>query len=682
MSDFLHMFNEYKTKKIALYGLGVETQKVLPWFEQAFQVVGLLDGYKEEGELYGHPILPFAEVLNQRVELIVVVARPGSCKAIAKRIGKACREKEIALMDIRGNNLLEEQRVTYDFKGVNGLAKSELLQKIEEHDVVSFDLFDTLIMRKTLFSTDVFEIVEGRLRQQGIEIKGFAGKRLECEKSLAKKGALALTEIYQYMIAQYCFEGISAKELADLEWAVDCELLVPRREMCELVSQVYRSGKEVYIVSDTFYTKEQLENLLDKLNVKVTDIFASCEFGTSKTQELYGYLKNCIGGRTCLHIGDDGVADVDCAVRFDLDACKIFSGLELLEAVGYMGMWDCIETLSDRIKVGMFVAAIFNSPFQFESEERKITVKTAQDIGYLFAAPVITDFVIWFDKMVQQYQCPNVWMGARDGYLLKRLYDYLKQEEASTYFMASRTAAIRAGMQSTDDIKYVADMNFTGSLEEQLAVRFGMEIEAAGKESLLDFQEEILDRSALLRQNYQRYISGIDMKEGGIAFFDFVAKGTTQLYLSKLVEQSLQGLYFLQLEEDYMKKYNLDINAFYSANEKDKSTIFEDYYILETVLTSPEPSVNEFDATGTPVFAKESRSKADLECVLEEQQGIYDYFVTFLNLCPDVSNIENKRLDELLLGLIHKLEVTERNFLNLKVEDPFFNRNTELKVLL
>jgi predicted HAD superfamily hydrolase len=262
--------------------------------------------------------------------------------------------------------------------------------------------------------------------------------------------------------------------------------------MCELVSQIYRSGKEVYIVSDTYYTKEQLENLLDKFKVKVTDIFASCEFETSKTQELYSHLKNCIGGRTCLHIGDDGMADVDCAVRFGLDACKIFSGLELLEAAGYMGMWDCIESLSDRIKVGMFVATIFNSPFQFEAEERKIAVKTAQDIGYLFAAPVITDFVIWFEQMVQQYKLTNVWMGARDGYLLKRLYDYLKQEEASTYFMTSRTAAIRAGMQSTDDIKYVADMNFTGSLEKQLAVRFGMEIEATGKDSLLDFQEEIL----------------------------------------------------------------------------------------------------------------------------------------------------------------------------------------------
>lgn len=682
MSDFLQLFFEYKTKKIALYGLGVETQKVLPQLEQAFQVIGLLDGYKEEGELYGHPILPFAEVVRQQVELIVVVARPGSCKAIAKRIGKVCREKQIALMDIRGNNLLEEKKVIYDFKGMKGYTKAELLQKIEEYDVVSFDLFDTLVMRNTLFPTDVYEILEGRLKQQGVAIEGFAGKRLECEKHLAKTGSLTLTQIYQYMLKEYSVKGVSAETLADMEWSVDLDLLVPRTEMCELASQIYRSGKEVYIVSDTYYTKEQLGYLLNKFDVKVTDIFASCEFGTSKTQELFGCLRECLGQRSYLHVGDDSVADVECAERFGLATYKICSGAELLEAVGYMGMWESVETLADRIKLGMFVAKVFNSPFQFETEECRIEVSTAHDIGYVFAAPIITDFVIWFDKMVQKYQLINVWMGARDGYLLKKLYDYLKEGEASTYFLTSRTAAIRAGMESKEDICYVADMNFTGSLEKQLMVRFGIETEAVGKESILDFSEEILERSSMVRRNYQSYIEGLNIQDGGIAFFDFVAKGTTQLYLSKLIKQSLQGLYFLQLEEGYMKKYGLDIDAFYSADEKDKSTIFEDYYILETILTSPEPSVNEFDADGKPIFATETRHKEDLECVLEEQQGIYDYFVTFMNLCPDVSSVENKRLDELMLGLLHKLDLREKRFLNLKVEDPFFNRNTEMADLV
>ena len=682
MSDLLQLFNEYKTKKIALYGLGVETQKVLPQFEQDFQVIGLLDGYKEDGELYGHPIIPLTEAADQKVALIVVVARPGSCKAIAKRIGKMCRENEIALMDIRGKNLLEEQKVTYDLKNVDGISKADLLQCAERHEVITFDLFDTVIMRNTLFSTDVFEIVDGRLKKQGILIEGFAGKRLECEKHLAKGCSLPLVKIYQYMIDKYHMDGISADRLAELEWEVDCELLVPREEMCEIVSQIYQSGKEVYIVSDTYYTRDQLRNLMSSFGIVTTDIFASCEFGTSKTQQLYACLKEQIGDKKCLHIGDDSTADVEYATKFGLDICKIYSGIELLEAVGYMGMWDCVDTLTDHIKLGMFIAKVFNSPFQFEDMERRITVSNAYDIGYLFAAPMITDFVIWFEKMVQKYHIPNVWMGARDGYLLKKLYDYLQEDDVSVYFLTSRTAAIRAGMENEDDIQYVTDMKFAGDLKEQLAVRFGVEADPEEEAVVADYKEVIMERATQLRKNYQSYIEGLNIKEGSIAFFDFVAKGSTQLYLKRLVGQNMKGLYFLQLEEKYMKKYGLDIEAFYTSEEKDGSTIFEDYYILETILTSPEPSVNEFDSHGSPVFAEETRGREDLECVLEEQRGIYEYFVTFLKLCPDVSNVENKKLDELLLGLIHKLGVTERTFLDLKVEDPFFNRNTEITDLL
>lgn len=40
-------------------------------------------------------------------------------------------------------------------------------------DVLSIDLFDTLIMRKTLYPTDVIEIVECKLKERGIHIENF-----------------------------------------------------------------------------------------------------------------------------------------------------------------------------------------------------------------------------------------------------------------------------------------------------------------------------------------------------------------------------------------------------------------------------------------------------------------------------------------------------------------------------
>lgn len=681
MSELLQLFKEFQGRKIAIYGLSTETEKVLPELTKNFEIIGLLDGYKEDGEIYGLSIIPFSEVLNRKAELIIVVARPGSCKAIAKRIGKMCLEYRITLLDIRGKNLLETQKIVYDFKGVEGTLKQELWNEINQHEIITFDLFDTLIMRNTLFPTDVYEIVDGRLKEQGIEIEGFAGKRLESEKYLAKQGSLPLIEIYKYMIEKYHISGISAEKLANMEWEADNDLLLPRIEMCEIVTQLYRQGKEVYIISDTYYTKEQLQYLMKAFGNNVTDIFASCEYGVGKTQGLYDCLKERIGEKSCVHIGDDSIADIECAKKFGLDTLKIYSGMELLESVGYMGMWEYVESLADRIKIGMFVAKIFNSPFQFE-ETRTIEIAKAYDIGYLFAAPVITDFMIWFEKKVHEYKFQNVWMGARDGYLLKKLYDYLKGKEMSTYFFTSRTATIRAGIENEEDIRYVTSMKFSGSLKEQLYVRLGIESDATDEYDLMDYKDIILNRSKLLQKNYKQYICNLDIKDSDIAFFDFVAKGTTQVFLRRFVEKKIKGLYFLQLEEDYMRKYGLDIDAFYTQTERNSSTIFEDYYILETILTSPDPSINEFDFNGKPVYADETRSERDLECVLNEQEGIFEYFVTFIKLCPKMLLVPNKKLDEILLGLIHKLDVIEKGFLDMRVEDPFFNRNTEITDLL
>lgn len=689
MSDLLEMFHQYKNNKIAIYGLGTETERVLTEIDQEFQIVGLLDGYKETGMLYGKPIIPFKEAVEAGVKLILVVARPGSCKAIAKRIGTICKENQIDLFDVRGKDLCDIKKVTYDFQNIDGITKEHMRQLVNESDVVSIDLFDTLIMRQILFPTDIFELVDYGIREKGIIIEEFCKKRLESEKYLAQFGAPTLIDIYTYMFEKYAIREITPEALAELEWSIDYELVLPRQELCDFLADEYNMGKDIYIVSDTYYSKSQLIDLLKKCNISAyTDIFASCEYKTGKTGQLFEILKDKIEGKSCLHIGDDIVADVENAKMHGINTCRIYSGLELLEHAGYLGLWDSIDELANRIKVGMFVSKIFNSPFQFETEERRISVKNAYDIGYLFFAPMISDFVLWYAEQIRKYELKNIWSCARDGYLIQKMYNELHGDIPSVYFLTSRTAAIRAGVENIEDIEYVSEMKFSGTIEEQLAERFGIynhsKADAAGKmkESLLDYSSEILDRALKCRENYKLYIDGLDVKEGDIAFFDFVAKGTSQMYVERLVKNHLKGLYFLQLEEEHMRKRGLDIISFYTQEEKDSSAIFDNYYILETILTSPMPSVKEFDEQGNPCYAEETRKKEDIICFQDTQAGIFDYFKTYLRICPKESMKIDKKIDELFLVLIHGISILDDNFRRLEVEDPFFNRKTDVVDLI
>lgn len=683
MAELSNLFQKYR--KIAIYGLGNETERVLGELGTGVKVVGLLDGYKEAGELYGVPIIPIEKAIQEGVQLILVAARPGSCKAIAQRIGKICMEHRIELRDVRGKDLCNPQKVTYDFKGINGITREQLWQAIDKNEVISVDLFDTLIMRQVLFVTDVFEIVDRRLREKGVKIADFCGRRLESEKHLAKKKQATLEEIYAYMIAEYQIQGVQATQLAKLEWSVDRELLIPRREVCKLMEEAQSQGKKIYIVSDSYYTKKQLIEILNKYNITFyTEIFASCEYGTGKTQNLFQIVREKLERESWLHIGDDLVADVEGARRNQLEICQVYSAADLLEMAGYLGVWNSADTVWNRIKIGMFIAELFNSPFQFEDKERKISVRQSYDLGYLFFAPMITDFVLWFEEQIEKYKIKNIWFGARDGYLIKKLYDSLEENRESTYLLTSRTAAIRAGMEDEEDIRYVAEMKFSGSVREQLRERFGIQIiEAAGAdpvEDVLQYTGAILENAQIKRENYKKYIQTLKIKDEKeqIAFFDFVAKGTTQMYLSRLVPNHIKGFYFLRLEEEQMSDKQLDIVPFYSDQEKESSAIFDDYYILETMLTAPEPSILEFDENGGAIYAKETRKQQDIRCFMEAQRGIVDYFQTYLRLCPREIRVGDKIIDEAFLRLIHGVEILDPQFLELNVEDPFFNRMTKI----
>ena len=82
--------------------------------------------------------------------------------------GKLCKEHGVRLIDIRGNDLLIEKKVVYDFNKIEGYTKADLIARINKVEVVSFDLFDTLVIRSVISINDIFEILESRLKDKWI----------------------------------------------------------------------------------------------------------------------------------------------------------------------------------------------------------------------------------------------------------------------------------------------------------------------------------------------------------------------------------------------------------------------------------------------------------------------------------------------------------------------------------
>ena len=679
-----------KKNKIVLYGLSSETERVINEWNGKINVIGLLDGFMSSGDQFGYPILDINDVVKLENIIIIVVARPGSCRSIAKRIGDLCRENNVELFDIRGKDLLADTRVVYDFTAAQGYTRQDLLSAIENAKVVSFDLFDTLAIRNISSFEGVLKLVDARFREKGINIPNFVNKRLKTEKELSFDNAPKLGEIYSEVLKDVGEFSFSADELAGIEFEVDKNLIEERRDVVDLLNELVKKNKLIYITSDSYYTKEQISQILERIGVaSVTDVLISCEYGTSKTGNLFEELKAVSGEADILHVGDDIVADIESAERHGINTFQIYSAAELLELVGGLKLSETENSLSDQIKVGMFVANLFNSPFQFEDDEKRIHAEDAKDVGYLFCAPMIMDFTKWFEEESKDAGNTNRWLCARDGYLLKRLYEIMFPSQKAEYFYTSRISAIRAGVESIADIEYVDGMKFSGECEENLKVRFGISADVLdtadidnGQEGLLKYSKAILDNLKSKKENNLKYIDKLDVEDGSISLFDFVAKGTCQMYIQRLTQNPIKGLYFLQLDPEFMKDKNLDIKPFYTDMECDSSAIFDNYYILETLLTSPEASVDEFDEEGNPVFAKETRTDKDIACFMRAQDGIIEYVKKYISICPVSENSINKKLDEIFLTLVHNVEIRDKDFLSLTVEDPFFNRMTDITDVL
>lgn len=672
--EWREFIRQHEMKTVAVYGLGTETERFLKEYGKDVHVAGLLDGFKETGNLYGYPVIPLQSVTEHGVRMIIVVARPGSCKAIEKRIGNFCRENKIELYDVRGKNLLIKNKLSYHFDSVKGGTRQELLDKIDAAEVVSFNLFDTLIMRKVVSYTDIFELLEEELKNEGIYIPDFARLRLFTEKELSRRMAPTLEEIYEELLRCAGGSFLSASELAQMEWKLDESTMLERTAVCEIFRDTVSSGKKVYITTDSYYRRKQLQSLMERFHLEgFQKLIVSCEYKTAKTKNLFEVLLGCAGTKKILHIGNDETADIEKAALYGMDTFRIYSGEDLYDEVGGFGAEQWVMSLSDKIKKGLFISRMFENPFQFEEAEQKIKVSDAYDVGFLYCAPMMTDFITWLKKKVMEQDIGQILFCARDGYLVGRLYRRADKATKSVYFLSSRIAAIRAGMENEEDIAYVDSMKYSGTEEENLKVRFGI---VKGKR---DRNSEILHNAEQKRKNYHRYIEKLPIESEVTAMFDFVAKGTTQLYLSKLFRQHLKGFYFLRLEPEFMEGKGLDIEAFYSDSERNSSVIFDNYYILETMLTSPYPSTVGFDDEGNPDYAEETRSREDIDCIARAQRGIDDYFTEYIRLLPENHWKENKRLCEVFLTLVNHTKIVDEQFLSLTIEDSFFGRMTDIR---
>lgn len=693
-------FSKYKGKRIVLYGISKSTKIILENCK-GYNFVGLLDGYQTDGNIYGKNIISIDEISKLKVDAIIIVARISSAKIIYRRINSFCLKNNINLYDMNGTNFENESKFIIDNNEYFNVSEIHLKDEIDSHQIISFDIFDTLIMRKVLYPSDIFELVQQNI-SRNIKYKfDFVKNRVLAEKQLLENGNPTYDMIYDKLQSNM---GISNEEknfLKNLEFEIEKKYIVQRKKTVEIFQYAISKGKEVYLVSDMYFEKIRLEEILINNDIKgYTELIVSCEHGTSKTEKLFEKLNEYIENKSCLHIGDNTEADFHSARKNNIDAFEIFSAVEMLEISSYKEILNMAESLNQRCMIGLFIERAFNNPFSLNKTKGVLNVNDVYLFGYLFIAPLISEFMKWLVNEIKNNEFSDILFLARDGFIIEQLYQKviekfsLNDVPKSTYFLTSRIMCTASAIYGETDILEVSKIAFNGSPELLLKNRFLLDDgdiklkedkEQSLEEYILEHKNKIIEKAKKLRETYKLYTDQKDIDfTKKIAVFDFYAAGTCQLSLERIFDSKLYGFYFVRIDDIDKRKKMLDIKSLFkpSTSFNNETFISQGYVFLESIITSENPSLRQIVNDGEVEYLKEKRSVSQLEELNMIHQSINDYFEDYMQFMWEFES--NIVIADKILSFILKKYTKIENISIIKdeLEDEFFNRTFSFADLL
>ena len=672
LERFNRAFHNQKKKRIVIYGTGINAEALVKYAKD-YQIIGLMDAMKTGSILWDLPVFSYEEVLKAEVDFIVIVARPSVHAVIYTRIAAFVQENKIPVYDIDGKDV---SRLAENREKENGyfmVSKELLLEEIEKYDAVSFDIFDTLLMRKVLYPTDVFEIMEKEEKLQ--EKFCFAAERILAEKEILKEGNNpTIYDIYERIGEKWCLDKGERMSLLEKELEYENKVLVVRQEMLNIFQHCIRMKKNIFLVSDMYLTSNQLKTILREKGIcGYEKLIVSCEYGCSKREGLFAILKKELKGLNCLHIGDNRQADIESAKKHGINAFYVMSGREMLECSLHDKLFTEITSLEHRIFLGLYMARAFNNPFILYHSKGEVPV-FGKNVGYLFIAPLLFGFVSWLSEETKQQGVDKILFGARDGYLIQKLYKlchrYWNRTECDhDYILISRRNASMCAIENENDINDMIKA-YQGEKSQCAKEVFGV--------SSLEI-EKIKIRAGKEKKYYLEYLRPL-LKKERIAFFDFMSKGTCHLKLEKILKRPLTGLYFQKSESLDEERNHLKFASFCdvrSAFEKDYA-VFKYCDFLEAVVTDFNPSFFGYDEEGNTLFYPEKRSDEHLTWVKEMQESVQEYTKDFLEIYPYPVNLEYAFYDK-IFGMIDPIySKIDSNYKKLQMYDGYSDKQIDI----
>lgn len=549
-------------------------------------------------------------------------------------------------------------RLNRDIPGDARMYAADAAAFCEPYDLISFDVFDTLLCRYTGRPEEVFRILE---EQNGIP--EFAKARRAAEAKAREGGREAtLAGIYAVMAR----EGIvpSAQDAARAELEAERAVLYANPWMLEIVKELKGRGKRLIVISDMYLSAAQIAELLREKGYPEFDgVYVSCEAGCGKAGgTLYRKTLERTGGKRILHFGDNPEADGDCAAAAGIDQAL------LVRPMDYPGE-------RNRIR-GPYLGDILADGLRRRRKYQEAR-EPAWLAGYTAGGPLAVGFCQWIRRKAEERGWEKLLFSARDGWTAWRIYTkYFGEAE---YIPISRAAAQMLDMERQPQAYWennIAGRIGSGETVGELTDRLGLRKTAEGwardglrRDEALDgktgekIRELILrDRNLIAedfreaRENALRYFSELLGDSRTAAVIDTGWKGSAGLTLGSFlrergreirIETALMGTFWGNATAGREERGELHGWLYGTAHDLDrKARMFEGGHALacslvEMLFMTDQPQLVSYAGEGFTFGEKPGREDQALAAALQAGAMAFaeDWFALAerLGLRPEIS---------------------------------------------
>lgn len=533
-----------------------------------------------------------------------------------------------------------------------------LKECLAEYDVISFDVFDTLVLRNVERPEDVFEVVGNKL---GIE--GFSHVRKNIEQSLSDKENYTIHDIYFELEKQ---KGIS-KEYFLKEFEIEKTLCRENPYIKTIYKSAVELGKKVIIVSDMYWPKEYLKEILAHCGYTETDdIYVSCDYEISKKDGALFKLisEQEYADKKILHIGDNYNSDFIQAKRNGIKAKQYVSVYE--QGKKYRHNRFDKQPLGQSIVHAVINNEIHNGICEMDQYEQ---------FGYIYGGPVVAGYCKYINQKVEDKNIDKLLFVARDANVIYKAYKKFYAKCESEYVYASRNAVAQLAFERYPEyfIEKVLQLRFVDAKTNR---NIAILLEETGLSCLLDKLQEVdLTNDTIFTQEEMQKIIVLIYRYKGLIMDAFApVREAAFLYWKQVIGEAKKVAlvdigwqastmmcleYFLnevchmgvELYTIHMGTSRSKWNALMLENEKILSYCFSDenhkdmgdsvmYHpvsvsVIEIMFTASHPTLISYHINDVgqaePVFAKMIR--ANLEINEKIQNGI-------LKFVEEISQIE------------------------------------------